>query len=166
MRREVLVNGEKLTVQIHRNSHDWVYEVEERDAKGSASILPAEPDVYSVLLNGKSYQARVIRSRGELQISIGGITHRVEIIDPREIRRGAGLAGTEGRQTLCAPMPGKVVKVLAKEGESVEPGQGIVVVEAMKMQNEMKALRGGTVISISAVEGATVNAGDVLAVVE
>ncbi len=166
MRREVFVNGNKLTVEMHRNSEDWFFRVEERDATGTASILPTEPDVYSVLLNGKSYRARVMRSRGELEISIGGITHTVEIIDPRELRRHSGSIGGEGRQTLAAPMPGKVVKVLAKEGDAVEPGQGIVVVEAMKMQNEMKSTRAGKVISVSAVEGDTVNAGDVLAVVE
>ena len=166
MRREVLVNGEKLTVEMHRNSPDWAYYVEERDARGTASILPTEAGVYSVLMDGKSYQARVFRSHGALQVSIGGITHTVEIVDPREIRRGANAMGGEGRQTLAAPMPGKVVKVLAKPGDAVEAGQGIVVVEAMKMQNEMKASRAGKVLSISAVEGSTVNAGDILAVVE
>jgi biotin carboxyl carrier protein len=166
MRREVLVNGEKLTVDMHRDNLDWDFRIEERDVSGSASILPAGPGVYSVLWNGKSYRAQVIRTNGDLQVAIGGITHNVEIIDPREVRRGAGLLGGEGRQTLAAPMPGKVVKVLSKVGDEVLAGQGIVVVEAMKMQNEMKTTRAGKVISLSAVEGATVNAGDVLAVVE
>jgi biotin carboxyl carrier protein len=151
---------------MHRNTPDWEFQIEERELSGQASILPAGPGVYSVLWNGKSYRAEVIRSNGDLQVSIGGITHTVEIIDPREVRRGAGLLGAEGRQTLAAPMPGKVVKLLAKVGEAVEPGQGIVVVEAMKMQNEMKSTRSGKVISVSTTEGATVNAGDVLAVVE
>jgi len=63
-------------------------------------------------------------------------------------------------------MPGRVVRVLAKENDEVEAGRGIVVVEAMKMQNEIKSPKKGTVRKILAAEGATVNAGDVLAIVE
>jgi biotin carboxyl carrier protein len=63
-------------------------------------------------------------------------------------------------------MPGKIVRVLAEAGETVAAGAGIIVVEAMKMQNEMKAPKAGMVVSINAAEGATVNAGDVLAVIE
>jgi biotin carboxyl carrier protein len=63
-------------------------------------------------------------------------------------------------------MPGKVIRVLIKPGDAVKAGQGLVVVEAMKMQNELKALRDGTVASVSAREGATVTAGEVLATIE
>jgi biotin carboxyl carrier protein len=63
-------------------------------------------------------------------------------------------------------MPGKVVRVLAAVGDSVEAGQGILVVEAMKMQNELKAPRAGRVVSVSAKEGDTVAAGEVMAEVE
>jgi biotin carboxyl carrier protein len=76
------------------------------------------------------------------------------------------LAGLEGRQTLSAPMPGKVVRILVNEGDPVERGQGLVVIEAMKMQNELKSPKAGRVVSISASEGAAVAAADVLAVVE
>jgi biotin carboxyl carrier protein len=63
-------------------------------------------------------------------------------------------------------MPGKVVRVLVAPGDSVEAGQGVAVVEAMKMQNEMKASRAGKVLSVPAKEGATVAAGEVLATIE
>jgi len=90
----------------------------------------------------------------------------VEALDPRRWTPSSRQSNVEGRTELLAPMPGKVVRVLVSEGETVEAGQGIVVVEAMKMQNEMKAARGGRVSSLSAREGASVNAGDVLATIE
>jgi biotin carboxyl carrier protein len=63
-------------------------------------------------------------------------------------------------------MPGKIVRVLVREGDAVEPGQGIVVMEAMKMQNELKALRAGAVTALPVTEGAAVAAGEVLAIIE
>jgi len=71
-----------------------------------------------------------------------------------------------GAAEIVSPMPGKIVRVLVEVGTQVETGTGIVVVEAMKMQNEMKSPKAGVVVSINAETGATVNAGDVLAVIE
>lgn len=71
-----------------------------------------------------------------------------------------------GLERIVAPMPGKLVRVLAEVGAQVEAGEGLLVVEAMKMQNELKATRAGTVVSLRSDAGATVNAGDVLAVIE
>ena len=90
----------------------------------------------------------------------------IETRDPRRwSRKSAGL-GREGVQTVASPMPGKVVRVLIAPGDEVAAGQGLVVVEAMKMQNEMKAVRSGKVRSVAATEGATVAAGEVLATIE
>jgi len=80
-------------------------------------------------------------------------------------RRGDGARGGAGVATIMAPMPGKVVRVLVAPGAAVEADQGIVVVEAMKMQNELKAPRAGRVISVAAKEGATVAAGETLATI-
>jgi len=93
--------------------------------------------------------------------------YEVTLTDPKHLR-GAGAAhGHEaGRAQVVAPMPGKVVRVLVERGQQVEAGQGVVVVEAMKMQNEMKSPKTGTVAELRAEPGATVNAGDVLAVIE
>ena len=109
---------------------------------------------------------RLWRSRpAGLVVSIDGHRFEVEVRDPRQwSRKAAGQSG-EGVQTIASPMPGKVVRVLAAAGDEVQPGQGIVVVEAMKMQNEMKADRAGTVLTLPVKEGATVSAGDVLATV-
>jgi biotin carboxyl carrier protein len=80
-------------------------------------------------------------------------------------RSGRGRIG-EGLQSVSAPMPGKVVRVLVTEGQSVAAGQGIAVVEAMKMQNEMKAPKSGRVIQLKVREGETVGTGEVLALIE
>ncbi|MDE3195830.1 MAG: acetyl-CoA carboxylase biotin carboxyl carrier protein subunit [Acidobacteriota bacterium] len=125
-------------------------------------IAEVEPGVYSILLDGASYEARVAGS----EIVINGCRFPFEADDPRQWKRRGGGAAGSGRASLAAPMPGKVVRVLAVEGDEVRAGQGIVVVEAMKMQNEMKSPRDGRVISVAVKPGDSVNAGAVLATIE
>jgi biotin carboxyl carrier protein len=98
---------------------------------------------------------------------VGSARYSAELRDPRSLRarQRAGI-GEEGARKLLAPMAGKVVRVLAPEKSEVEAGQGVIVVEAMKMQNEIKSPKKGVVQKILAAEGAPVSAGDVLAIVE
>jgi len=128
----------------------------------SGDIVETEPGVYSVLVDGASYEVRV----QEQQISIGEHRFLFEIDDPRQWKRSGGAAGAHGRASIVAPMPGKVVRVLVAIDDQVVAGQGIVVVEAMKMQNELKAPRDGRVTAILVAEHDGVNAGAVLAVIE
>jgi len=128
----------------------------------SGDIVETEPGVYSVLVDGVSYEVRV----QEQQISIGEHRFLFEIDDPRQWKRSGGAAGAQGRASILAPMPGKVVRVLVGIDDQVVAGQGIVVVEAMKMQNELKAPRDGRVTAILVAEHDGVNAGAVLAVIE
>ena len=88
-----------------------------------------------------------------------------EVIDPTRRRRERGEAEREGVQQIAAPMPEKVVRLLIEQGSPVEVGQGILVLEAMKMQNEVRSPKSGTVERLLVKEGQAVNAGDVLAVV-
>jgi len=136
------------------------------DPQQLASVKPVEPGVYSVLLNGASYEIRVIEIRDGLSAETGGRRFAVEVRDPRDRGVGSRASVGSGRQNVAAPMPGKVVRVLVNVGDSAEAGQGLVVVEAMKMQNEMKATRPGRVIEIRASAGQTVGAGDTLVVLE
>jgi biotin carboxyl carrier protein len=129
-------------------------------------IVAVEPGVYSVLMNGRSYEARVEQSDGCLIVVIDGHRFEVEIRDPRRWSRHTTKPGIEGRLNVTAAMPGKIVRLLVAEGDTVAAGQGLLVVEAMKMQNEMKAPKAGCVVSLTAREGATVAAGDVLAAIE
>jgi biotin carboxyl carrier protein len=95
------------------------------------------------------------------------VDDRVKIVDPRRLRSGQNSGGQHyGVAQIVAPMPGKVVKVQVAAGTTVEKGAGVIVVEAMKMQNEMKSPRTGKVVSINVKPGDTVNAGDVLAVLD
>ncbi|MCI0350085.1 MAG: biotin/lipoyl-binding protein [Acidobacteriales bacterium] len=121
-------------------------------------------DVLSLLVGGRSYEVRRDSQAGE--IILQGQRFPVEVRDLRSLRgrRRAGQAG-EGPKKVVAPMPGKIVRVLVAERSEVEAGQGIVVVEAMKMQNELKAPKKGVVTKLLVSEGAAVNAGDALAVI-
>ena len=113
------------------------------DSEQLASVIQVEPGVYSVVLDGASYEIRVIETSHGLSAEVGGWKFSVEVRDPRDTSRGARASIGSGRQNIAAPMPGKVVRVLVSVGDSVEAEQGLVVVEAMKMQNEMKASRPG-----------------------
>jgi biotin carboxyl carrier protein len=118
---------------------------------------------------GRSLPAVVVAGRtpGELQVAVHGRTLPVQVVaGERSRRRGGGPGDASGPQRIIAPMPGKVVRVLVAPGDHVQPKQGLVVVEAMKMENELRAARAGRVVSVSVVEGQSVDAGAVLAVVE
>jgi biotin carboxyl carrier protein len=100
-------------------------------------------------------------------VHISGERHEVELIDPKRLRSGQATGShKDGAVEILATMPGKVVRVLVELGAAVEAGAGIVVVEAMKMQNEMKTPKDGTVVALNARTGSTVNAGEILAVIE
>ena len=99
-------------------------------------------------------------------IWVNGRRLSMEVFDPRDLRPRKGNASNQGRQEIAASMPGKVIRVLVTAGDSVEEGQGLVVVEAMKMQNEMKSPKSGRVAEVRTRADATVGAGEVLVVVE
>lgn len=138
----------------------------EADSSASADLVEVEPGVYSLLRESRVDEVRIVRSPSGYTASVGGWNFELEVIDPRDRRSSASAGGGEGRQRILAPMPGKVVRVLVALGDPVRAGQGVVVVEAMKMQNEMKASKAGTVVEIRVESGGTVAAGDVLAIVE
>ncbi len=127
-----------------------------------------------LLVNGSNvYKCRVERKRdlsrtgGSWSVVLGAQNNEVTIIDPKRLRSAQSSAAHQaGAAEIVSPMPGKIVRVLVEAGANVAAGAGIIVVEAMKMQNEMKAPKAGVVISIRTEAGAAVDAGDVLAVIE
>ena len=131
-----------------------------------ANVVEVAPGVYSVLIGGSSVETRVEPTLTGLRMIAGHKELVATIRDPRKWNRNrsAGLA-SEGRQQIVAPMPGKVVRLLVAAGEKVEAGQGILVVEAMKMQNEVRSAKPGTVERLLVKEGQTVSAGEPLAIV-
>jgi biotin carboxyl carrier protein len=125
------------------------------------------PGVYSLLVDGRSVEAHVFApASGGWMVEIGGKQMAIAVRDPREAAALRSGVGVDGQQSIVSPMPGKVVRVLVEEGASVEAGQGLVVVEAMKMQNELKAPKAGKVVALAAREGASVTAGEVLVTLE
>ena len=126
-----------------------------------ADVVEVEPDVYSVLVDGVSFEARVTGN----EVTIGSAGLLVKNDDPRRWKRSAGSAESTGHASLIAAMPGKIVRVLVAVGDEVAAGQGILVIEAMKMQNELKAPRAGHVAAIGVRENDSVNAGALLATI-
>ncbi len=122
----------------------------------------------SLLVNGNSYSVEFEEAGDDVKVLVKGQTTRVDVADERKLRLRAANKGftVEGRQVMLAPMPGKVVKVFVKVGDEVKEGQGIVVIEAMKMENELKSPKAGKIIEVVAVEGAVVENNAKLVVVE
>jgi len=163
----------KLKIQLGGHAHELDIRRKGRRLTGSIDGRPVEADalevgsgVYSILLDGSAFEVQVEPSAAGLTITAGGRRVPARVVDPRQWqgRRGAA-AEAEGRQQILAPMPGKVVRILVAQGEKVDAGRGLLVVEAMKMQNEIRSPKTGTLERLAVEEGQAVNAGDVLAIV-
>jgi biotin carboxyl carrier protein len=137
------------------------YELELTRASEREFLMMSDGRVFDCRVDGR------IESGATVDVTIGAKRYAVTLMDPKRLRSASrsGAHG-EGAARIVAPMPGKVVRVLVEAGQEVEAGHGIVVVEAMKMQNEMKAPKAGRIGLINVAVGATVNGGDLLAVVE
>jgi biotin carboxyl carrier protein len=162
---EVIVDGKPHRLELERTEGAWKCRVDGREIVVDAVL--ARPDVLSLLVDGRSYEIKREQTATELHLWVGSMRFGVELRDPRSLRsRRDGAGDASGPMKVVAPMPGKIVRVLVTEESDVEAGQGIVVVEAMKMQNEIKSPKKGVVQKILAAQGANVNAGDVLAIVD
>jgi len=132
---------------------------------GEADWVEIAPGVYSLLIAGRSYEARLATHAGvaagvsRYTVTVGSRDFEVEVHDPRRRRHAAQPSFHQGPQEIVAPMPGKIVKILVAENQEVAQGAGLLVIEAMKMQNELRAPRPGRVEKIHAVEGKGIEAG-------
>jgi len=133
---------------------------------GEADWAEVAPGVYSILIGGRSYEAQVTSQPGEALrrelrrvVTVGTRHYRVEIRDPRHRRTAGAAAPANGPQEIVAPMPGKIVKILVAEHQEVSQGAGLLVIEAMKMQNELRAPRAGRVEKIYVAQGKGVETG-------
>jgi biotin carboxyl carrier protein len=170
MKLNAEIDGEKIALDVRREGKRVVaevggrrYEVEARELGAGEYLLTNEGRVYECHVSA----SQGAQGRGALVVAVGTSDYDVMLTDPKHLR-GAHAAGGHdgGRAQINAPMPGKVVRVLVEAGQAVEAGAGLVVVEAMKMQNELKSPKAGTVAEVRVEPGATVNAGDVLVVIE
>ncbi len=131
-----------------------------------AAITEVRPGVYSILDGTRSVEARVVASGGGYTVHLDGARFEVEVFDPRDRKSASSSGAGDGPQRVAAPMPGKVIRTLVEGGSEVAAGDGLVVVEAMKMQNEMKSPKAGRVVELRTRAGETVSVGDVLVVVD
>ena len=139
------------------------------DREFHVDFLQVDPGLYSLLIGGRSYEIDLLKVEDAVMVLVNGQPFRVEIQDERERRLRAAAGKGElkaGRRAVAAPMPGKVVRLLVRPGDAVRAGDGIVVVEAMKMENELKAPAAGMVKEVRVEEGKAVSGGDVLVVIE
>jgi biotin carboxyl carrier protein len=123
---------------------------------------------YSLIVDNRSFEIEVDNSEDEYRVLVDGRSYHVHLVDERRVRVGGAEsdAQLQGRQRVSVPMPGKVIAVLVSEGDVVEKGQGLVIVEAMKMENEVRSPSAATVKEIRVKAGDTVVGGAVLVIVE
>jgi biotin carboxyl carrier protein len=131
-------------------------------------ILEMEPGCYSILMEGRSVEVRLDAARSldpeahAYRAMLYDGAYEFALVDPRRALLAGGGAAGSGGGILASPMPGKIVKLLVQVGDAVQEGQTLLVMEAMKMQNELKTNTTGTVTAIHVQEGATVETGMVL----
>ena len=161
------LNGERHDLRLRRDAQlvsaevdGRVYSLEVHNPASGLLLLHSGTNVYHCRIEASGKPQF-------LNVSLRGRDYEIHLIDPKRLR-GSQSSGAHdhGAVQIVASMPGKVVRLLVELGSQVEAGVGIVVVEAMKMQNELKSPKAGVVTSLSAIAGATVNAGDVLAEIE
>jgi biotin carboxyl carrier protein len=164
MKYEAEIRGQQVSVELEQGGERIVARVGTHDY--DLEFFCPEESVYTFLAGDRVYEAHVSAlDETSLRVQIGSRVFTTRIID-RKHRGSSVEQAIEGRQNLIAPMPGRVVRVLLRAGDEVALGQSVIVVEAMKMQNEIKSPKSGRVAEVRVVEGATVNANQVLAVVE
>lgn len=162
------IEGEKHELRIRRELERVFAEIDGRGVE--MEVREAEDGRYLLIVGGRVYDCRVNRSGEQAEkceVRVGRRLYRVALADPKRLRAAVSAAAhDDGSAQIIAQMPGKVVRVHVEQGAQVEAGETVLTVEAMKMQNEMKSPKAGTVATLNARAGSTVNAGEVLAVIE
>jgi biotin carboxyl carrier protein len=161
---DITIDSRNYRLDLNRADGRWSCRLDGSDFEVDAILT--RPDVLSLRIGNLAYEVKSERVANDLRLWVGSTGFDVEVRDPRSLRGRTRAGDDHGPRKITAPMPGRVVRLLVHTGDEVELGHGVAVVEAMKMQNEIKSPKKGTIQKILASEGAAVNAGDVLAIVE
>jgi biotin carboxyl carrier protein len=161
---DVNIDGSNFRLELDRADGRWQCRLNGREVEVDAVLV--RPNVLSLRVGNVAYEIKAEYIENGLQVWVGGTSFAAEVRDPRSLRSRARAREDHGPRKIVASMPGKVVRLLVRAGESIEAGAGVVVVEAMKMQNEIKSPKKGKVERILVSAGAAVNAGDVLAIID
>lgn len=169
MKLQAKIGDKTSSVEVTRDSDGkLIARVDDREY--DLEVSEPEPGVFLFKHGGRVFEAVVSdrKAPGEpTHVRIGPDEFDVTLIDPKKLRSaGAGSDHTDGIAEIRTAMPGKVVRILLETGADVSKGDGVLVVEAMKMQNELKSPKDGTVKEVRVAEGTTVAAGDILATIE
>ena len=168
MKYVVQILGQDVGLDIEHGAGGIAVTVEGRTRKADLVRVGHSP-VYSLLLGDRSYEFSAHRRNGSYEIVLGGESYSVRVLDEHAMLIAAASAGApeaEGGEVVAAPMPGVVVGIEVEEGASVTQGQGVVTLEAMKMENELRCERGGVVKEIRVKVGQGVAQGEALVVIE
>ena len=159
-------NGNEYEIELSRDGRIVSASVDGRSYE--VEVSEPEAGVYLIKNGSAIYEASVAKTEdGTFRTRIGEHYFDIGVADPKRLRGRSSAAGEhDGVAEIRTAMPGKIVRVLVAAGDAVEKGDGIIVVEAMKMQNELKSPKTGSVSEIRFAEGATVAAGDVLVTIE
>jgi biotin carboxyl carrier protein len=160
---EINIDGKNYRLELNHAEGRWTCRLDRRELEVDAVL--ARPDVLSLRIGNLAYEVKSERVGSDVHLWVGSRRFAVEVRDPRSLRSRDRAGDDRGPRKIVAPMPGKVVRLLARDGDPIEAGGGVVVVEAMKMQNEIKSPKKGRVEKILVSTGAAVNAGDVLAII-
>jgi biotin carboxyl carrier protein len=165
MTYEISIEGKNYRLDLNQEEGRWRCVLNGEPVEVDAVI--ARPNVMSVIIAGQAFEVKRERSATDMHLWVKSARFAVDVLDPRSLRsRRQKTGGVEGPQKLLAPMPGKIVRVISAAGTEVEAGHGVLVIEAMKMQNELKSPKKGVVKQVLVTEGESVAAGEVLAIVE
>ena len=166
MKYHAIVRGEEHVVEIVPQEGKYRVAIDGKEL--IVDVVRLQGFAVSLLVGTRSARCDIEPGKdGQLAVTVGETVHPLELLDERRLRlrKATGKFSMEGPQRVDAPMPGKIVRVLVKAGDEVTEGQGLVVVEAMKMENELKSPKAGKVTELHAVEGAAVESGAKLVVV-
>ncbi len=159
MAYEVTIGDAVHRVSARREGDGWVVDLDGREIAVDAGL--PRPGVVHVVRGGTSSDAVMTRTDAGWDVTLDGVRHRLAVVDERRkalaALTGEGAGG--GTQVISTSMPGKVVALLVAEGDEVEAGQGVVVIEAMKMENELRASGPGVVQAIPVAVGDAVEGG-------
>lgn len=165
MKLQIEIDGQTCQVDLDTATPGlWTVRVDGESVEADVCFL--RPGVLSLLLGGRSHRVVLDAESPDPILHLGArrIPYRVE--DPRSLRSRRRHGSADGPVILKAPMPGRIVRVLVEKGQEVAAHQGVLVVEAMKMQNEMKSPREGCVADLRVAPGQTVSSGEILAIIE
>ena len=167
MAYKAMLGDQTYTISVHElDEHQYKIVIDDEEHIIDGRRLTGH--VYSLIVENKSFTVDVAEKDDEYTVAYEGKSFQVGVLDERKARRGGAGAslGGAGEKEVCSMMPGKVVELLVQTGDAVEKDQGVIIIEAMKMENEIRAPVAGTVKAVHVEVGQAVESGELLVELE